>query len=197
MGCKLVGTVKGTKICAAGVALLSAIIGASRPFSLADLVRKSIAPALMVPLTMLDEEFKKQRARTVRDLADKAADPFIKRRLQDLAARYEDDGLKHPTTLTPIDLKLESRGTGTERSDPWLQNVVASFIEFQSRQEQRIGTLQSQRSSSPRCAIRLMPISRNWLCLSAATSARALGPAVGHYQQALILNPRHRSAHER
>ena len=64
---------------------------------------------------MLDEEFKKQRARTVRDLADKAADPFIKRRLQDLAARYEDDGLKHPTTLTPIDLKLESRGTGTER----------------------------------------------------------------------------------
>ena len=47
MGCKLVGTVKGTKICAAGVALLSAIIGASRPFSLADLVRKSIAPALM------------------------------------------------------------------------------------------------------------------------------------------------------
>jgi hypothetical protein len=27
---------------------------------------------------MLDEEFKKQRARTVRDLAQKANDPFIK-----------------------------------------------------------------------------------------------------------------------
>jgi hypothetical protein len=27
---------------------------------------------------MLDEEFKKQRARTVRDLAEKANDPFIK-----------------------------------------------------------------------------------------------------------------------
>jgi hypothetical protein len=27
-------------------------------------------------------------------LADKAAAPFIKQRLQDLAARYEDDGLK-------------------------------------------------------------------------------------------------------
>ena len=64
---------------------------------------------------MLDEEFKKQRAQTVRDLADKAADPFIKRRLHDLAARYEDDSLKPPTTLTPLDLKLESRGTGTER----------------------------------------------------------------------------------
>jgi Flp pilus assembly protein TadD len=25
---------------------------------------------------------------------------------------------------------------------------------------------------------------------------RQLGPAIGHYQQALILNPRHRSAHE-
>jgi hypothetical protein len=64
---------------------------------------------------MLDEEFRKQRARIVRDLAAKANDPFIKGRLLDLATRYEDDGLKHPTTLTPIDLKLESRGTGTER----------------------------------------------------------------------------------
>ena len=69
---------------------------------------------------MLDKEFRKQRARTIRDLADKAVDPFIKGRLQDLAMRYEDDGLKHPTTLTPVDLELESRGTGTERYDPWL-----------------------------------------------------------------------------
>jgi hypothetical protein len=64
---------------------------------------------------MLDQEFKRQRASMVRDLADKAVDPFIKRRLQDLAARYEDDGLKPPTTLTPIDLKFASRGTGPER----------------------------------------------------------------------------------
>jgi hypothetical protein len=61
---------------------------------------------------MLDEEFKKQRARTVRELADKAADPFIKKRLQDLAARYEDDDLKSPTKLTPIDGEFTSRGTG-------------------------------------------------------------------------------------
>jgi hypothetical protein len=64
---------------------------------------------------MLDEEFKKQRARTVRDLAEKAADPFIKGRLLDLAARYEDDGIKPPTTLTPVDLQFASRGTGPER----------------------------------------------------------------------------------
>jgi hypothetical protein len=55
---------------------------------------------------MLDQEFRKQRARTVRELADKAADPFIKRRLQDLVARYEDDDLKPPTTLMPIELSL-------------------------------------------------------------------------------------------
>jgi hypothetical protein len=36
----------------------------------------------------MNEEFRKQRARTVRALADKA-DPFTKRRLLDLASRYE------------------------------------------------------------------------------------------------------------
>ena len=64
---------------------------------------------------MLDEQFKKQRAKTVRELADKAADPFIKKRLHDLAVRYEDDGRKPPTPLTPTDLQFESRGTGSER----------------------------------------------------------------------------------
>ena len=63
---------------------------------------------------MLDDAFKKQRARTVRDLAEKANDPFIKKRLLDLAARYEDN-FKPPTALTPIDLEFASRGTGPER----------------------------------------------------------------------------------
>jgi hypothetical protein len=66
-------------------------------------------------LVMLDEQFKKQRARTVRDLAEKAADPFIKGRLLDLATRYEDDGPTTRTTLTPVDLQFESRGTGSDR----------------------------------------------------------------------------------
>lgn len=63
---------------------------------------------------MLDNEFKKQRARTVRDLAEKAADPFIKRRLLDLASRYEDDP-KTPTPLTPVALQFETHSTGPER----------------------------------------------------------------------------------
>jgi hypothetical protein len=64
---------------------------------------------------MLDKEFKVERARTVRNLAEKAADPFIKGRLLDLAARYEDEGFKPPTQLTPADLQFASRGTGPER----------------------------------------------------------------------------------
>jgi len=64
---------------------------------------------------MLDDAFKKQRARTVRELAEKANDPFIKGRLLDLATRYEDGGPKSPTPLTPLDLQFESRGTGSER----------------------------------------------------------------------------------
>jgi hypothetical protein len=64
---------------------------------------------------MLDEEFKKQRARAVRDLAEKAADPFIKGRLLDLAARYEDEDFKTANTQTPVDLQLESRSTGPEK----------------------------------------------------------------------------------
>jgi hypothetical protein len=64
---------------------------------------------------MLDEEFKKQRARTVRDLAEKSNDPFIKGRLLDLVSRYEDDGRRTPTPLTPVDLEFASQSTGSER----------------------------------------------------------------------------------
>jgi hypothetical protein len=65
--------------------------------------------------SMLDEEFKKERARTVRGLAERANDPFIKGRLLDLISRYEDGGSKTPTRLMPVDLQFESRGTGSER----------------------------------------------------------------------------------
>ena len=64
---------------------------------------------------MLDKEFKEQRARTVRELAEQANDPFIKRRLLDLVSRYENDGRKTSTPLTPVDLQFESRSTGSER----------------------------------------------------------------------------------
>ncbi|KWV58193.1 hypothetical protein AS156_35920 [Bradyrhizobium macuxiense] len=53
---------------------------------------------------MLDDEFNRQRARLVRDLADRA-DPFIKRRLLDLASRYEQPRKTKPLVLPPINVK--------------------------------------------------------------------------------------------
>jgi hypothetical protein len=46
---------------------------------------------------MLDDEFKAERARFVRDLADRA-DPFIRKRLLGLASRYE----KAPGKTRPL-----------------------------------------------------------------------------------------------
>jgi hypothetical protein len=63
----------------------------------------------------LDEEFRKQRAQIVRDLAEKAADPFIRERLLDLASRYEGAGPKTSKPLTPVNLQFTGRGTGPER----------------------------------------------------------------------------------
>ena len=51
---------------------------------------------------MLDKQFRKQR-----DLAARA-DPFIKRRLLDLSARYEGPE-RDPTRVTPLDLPIKSR----------------------------------------------------------------------------------------
>jgi len=47
---------------------------------------------------MLDDEFNKQRAILVRDLADRADDPFIKHRLLALVARYEGPAAAKPVT---------------------------------------------------------------------------------------------------
>jgi hypothetical protein len=46
---------------------------------------------------MLDDEFNKRQANLLRDLASRA-DPFIKKRLLDLAQRYE----KRPRTPLPL-----------------------------------------------------------------------------------------------
>lgn len=63
---------------------------------------------------MLDSEFKKQRAHLLRELMEKTNDPFIKRRLLALMSRY-DDRVSARTTLTPVDLKFMSQGTGSEQ----------------------------------------------------------------------------------
>jgi hypothetical protein len=64
---------------------------------------------------MLDKEFEKDRARIVRDLADKANDPFIKERLVSSASRYEDGRPRASKKLTTLDLQFKSKGTGSER----------------------------------------------------------------------------------
>ena len=63
---------------------------------------------------MLDSEFRRQRAQTVRELAEKANDPFTKGRLLALLSRY-DDSVTARTPLTPIDLQFQSQGTGPEQ----------------------------------------------------------------------------------
>ena len=62
---------------------------------------------------MLDEKFKKQRAKALRDLAEKA-DPFIKRRLLDLAARYDGDDRATPKP-TPIGPQFPNQGNDPDR----------------------------------------------------------------------------------
>jgi hypothetical protein len=64
---------------------------------------------------MLSEAFKKEHAQTVRDLAGKANDPFTKKRLVELAARYEDGEPRSVTPLTPNSLQFKSQGTGSEQ----------------------------------------------------------------------------------
>lgn len=64
---------------------------------------------------MLDAEFKRQRAQTVRELAEVTTDPFIKQRLIKLAERYEECGVAPHTPLTPVDLKISRQRTGSER----------------------------------------------------------------------------------
>jgi hypothetical protein len=48
----------------------------------------TMLPALKVTFGVMNEEFPEERARLIRELADKA-DPYIKRRLLDLTRRYE------------------------------------------------------------------------------------------------------------
>ena len=49
---------------------------------------------------MLDDDFNKERAILIRDLANRADDPFIKQRLLVLATRYEGPVLAK--TVTPV-----------------------------------------------------------------------------------------------
>lgn len=63
---------------------------------------------------MLEAEFKRQRAKVVRDLAESTTDPFIKRRLLALLSRY-DDGAVTRTSPSSADLEFKGRITSTEQ----------------------------------------------------------------------------------
>ena len=58
---------------------------------------------------MLDDEFNKQRAKILRELAEQA-DPFIKKRLLNLVQRYEPR--RQPT---PVDERFATRGDNVDR----------------------------------------------------------------------------------
>jgi hypothetical protein len=70
---------------------------------------------VLLGMAVLDSEFKKQRAQTARDLAAIAIDRFTKKRLLDLAARYEGNNVPARTQTTPVDLEVKSPGKGSER----------------------------------------------------------------------------------
>jgi hypothetical protein len=61
---------------------------------------------------IMDGEFLKQRVRFIRDLADKA-DPFIKRRLMDLARDYDARLARPPSRAT---VTLSNLGSEIEQS---------------------------------------------------------------------------------
>jgi len=63
---------------------------------------------------MLDVEFKKQRAKTARELAAIALDPFIRKRLLALAARYDDETIP-PAPPRAQKLIFSNGGTNSER----------------------------------------------------------------------------------
>jgi hypothetical protein len=64
---------------------------------------------------MLDQQFRSDRARLVRELADKA-DPWIRSRLMKLVARYEGEERGPIPLNTPTDLQAVGwLGTGAER----------------------------------------------------------------------------------
>jgi hypothetical protein len=64
---------------------------------------------------MLSDEFRNERAKTVRALAEKVIDPFIKNRLLNLAERYDVTRPPARAGTTPIDLQFASLGNGPER----------------------------------------------------------------------------------
>ena len=63
---------------------------------------------------MLESEFRRQRAKLVRELADQTTDLFIRKRLLALASRCEDD-VAPRTPIALADLELKHAVTRSEQ----------------------------------------------------------------------------------
>jgi len=64
----------------------------------------------------VDKKFRSERAKLVRELAEKSNDPFIKARLQGLVGRYEGPERRPAPLNTPKDLQASGvHSTGPER----------------------------------------------------------------------------------
>jgi hypothetical protein len=61
-----------------------------------------------IPVIFMNDDFYKERARQVRAMAERA-DPFIKRRLLDLANRYDNNTTKRVTPLPAVPIKDHAR----------------------------------------------------------------------------------------
>ena len=61
-----------------------------------------------IPVIFMNDDFYKERARQVRAMAERA-DPFIKKRLLDLANRYDNNTTKRVTPLPAVPIKDHAR----------------------------------------------------------------------------------------
>lgn len=62
----------------------------------------------------VDQKFRSERAKLVRELADKSNTPFIKERLLALATRYEGPERR----LAPLNTPKDLQATGVHRTGP-------------------------------------------------------------------------------
>ena len=76
----------------------------------------------------MDDEFVRERARAVRSMADNA-DPFTKKRLLELADRYE--GINQGRPLTPYELPMLRRATDRVLPD----HSVAMWVQVGASQK--------------------------------------------------------------
>jgi hypothetical protein len=75
----------------------------------------------------LDDEFYQERARHIRELADKA-DPFIRKRLLDLAGNYDSIVRRSPRTTATMPPNLPSVPAGNNPASDTMQSRPSAYL---------------------------------------------------------------------